>query len=76
MNKILIGKGNLQKFAQDYELTVAINKGQMWSQLYPVPVSQNVNTEHPEFAQMYEYVIGYTILEEVKPIVKKEEFVF
>ena len=64
VNKILIGKGNLQRFSEDYEKTTIVNKGRMWSQLYPINIDI-CNNEH-EFRQAYEWVIGYEVNEEVQ----------
>jgi len=60
MNKLMIGKGNLAKFAQDYEKTTTVNKGRMWSTCYP---TTELNTADPEFKMVYEYVIGYEVLD-------------
>lgn len=62
MNKVMIGKGNLQKFAEDYEKVTQINKGNMWSVCYPTTSDLNNNQE--EFKLTYEYVIGYVVYDE------------
>ena len=56
MNKVMIGKGTLQEFSEDYEKVAEANKGRMWSQLYPTGQARG-NSE--EFNQLYEWVIGY-----------------
>ena len=78
-SKILIGKGTLQEFSEDYEKTADANKGRMWSQLYPTGQARgNANETH----MLYEWVIGYesdvfikksTPVEEKKPEEPKKD---
>lgn len=66
MNKILVGKGNLKQFAEDYEKVALTNDGRMWSQT--TPIDSDICKNEPEFKQAYEYIIGYEKYDKPTPV--------
>ena len=64
MNKVFIGTGTLQDFAQDYEKTAIANKGRMWSTCYP---SGQARGNATGFNMLFEYVIGYEDFDNQNP---------